>query len=239
MMNDSMKRLRVLIACECSQTVCERFRALGDECYSCDVVDQYGGHPEWHIMRDVRDLLDGDCAFETRDGAAHYVDAWDLIIAHPPCTYLSRTQNQLYDRERLGDEYVDNRIACRERAVAFFLRFARVDCPCAIENPVGCMSRRYRPPTQVIQPYEYGDPATKPTCLWLRGLPRLVPTRIVPTPPAHRFPSSNSMGAWYYATSKLPAKDRARARSKTFPGIAAAMAAQWHAWLAEPFRLVP
>ena len=105
------------------------------------------------------------------------------------------------------------------------------------ENPPGCMSRRYRPPTQVIQPYEYGDPATKPTCLWLRGLPRLVPTRIVQPPPAHRFPSGNSMGAWYYATSK--AKDRARARSKTFPGIAAAMAAQWHAWLAEPFRLVP
>lgn len=234
-----MKRLRVLIACECSQAVCAQFRALGDECYSCDVVDQYGGHPEWHIMRDVRDLLDGDCAFETRDGTAHYVAAWDLIIAHPPCTYLSAAQNGLYDAKRLGAEYVAERLRRREEAERFFLRFARLQCPYAIDNPPGRMSTRWRRPDQVIQPYEYGDSAQKATCLWIQGLPRLIPTNPVEKPPVHVFPSANRMSAWVFATSKLPAKDRARVRSKTFPGIAAAMANQWHAALCGDFRLYP
>lgn len=234
-----MKRLRVLIACECSQTVCAQFRALGDECYSCDIVDQYGGHPEWHIMQDARDLLDGDCAFLTRDGTAHYVEAWDLIIAHPPCTYLSKAQNPQYNAARLGAEYVRARLECRRRAVAFFLRFTRIDCPYAIENPPGFMNAHYMQPTQVVQPWMFGEPFTKATCLWLRGLPRLVPTDPVDPLPAHAFPGSNSAGAWWYETMRMSRKQRARARSKTFQGIAAAMATQWHAWLAGPFRLVP
>ena len=233
------KSLRVLVACECSQTVCKAFRALGDECYSCDVEDQYGGHPEWHVKRNVLDMLNGDIAFTTQDGTDHYVFAWDLIIAHPPCTYLSITQMPLYNRRRMGDAYVDDREKKRERAVQFFLRFTRLDCPYAIENPPGYMNRHYKKPTQTIQPFWFGDAATKATCLWMRGLPRLIPTNIVQPPPCHVFPNSNPMGAWYYETSCLPPSDRARARSKTFDGVANAMATQWHAWLAEPFRLVP
>ena len=231
--------MRVLIACECSQTVCAAFRALGDECYSCDTVDQYGGHPEWHIRRDVLGLLDGDVAFTTQDGTDHYIGAWDLIIAHPPCTYLSLAQNGLYDVARMGADYVAERMRRRDKAIRFFLRFARLQCPSAIENPPGCMSTRWRRPDQVVQPYEYGDPAQKATCLWLHRLPRLIPTNPVDKPPVHVFPSSNSMSSWYYETSKLPAADRARVRSKTFPGIARAMATQWHAWLSGPFRLIP
>lgn len=233
------KALRVLVACECSQTVCKAFRACGDECYSCDVEDQYGGYPEWHVKRNVLDMLNGDIAFTTQDGTDHYVFAWDLIIAHPPCTYLSQAQNKFYDAEKWGDDYVKWRTRCRESAVRFFLRFTRLDCPYAIENPPGYMNGHYMRPTQVIQPYFFGDAAQKATCLWLRGLPRLVPTKIVKIAPPKTFPGSNPMSAWYYETSCLPPKDRARARSKTFDGVANAMATQWHAWLAEPFRLVP
>lgn len=223
--------LKVLIACECSQTVCKEFRLLGDECYSCDLDDEYGGHPEWHIKSDCLPLLKGNCQFVTMDGVSHYVGKWDLIIAHPPCTYLSRTQNQLYDRNRLGDEYVTERERERERAIKFFLAFTKLETPTLIENPIGYMNTHYKKPTQIIQPFEYGDSASKPTCLWLFRLPKLQPTKIVDPPPSHKFPSSNTMGGWYYETMKLPRKDRAKVRSKTFPGIARAIAYQYHRYL--------
>ena len=223
--------LVVLIACECSQTVCGEFRSLGDECYSCDVVDQYGGHPEWHIKCDVLDILHGGCSFRTMDGLQHTIDKWDLIIAHPPCTYLSRAQMNLYDRNRLGDERVDRRIAQRNKAIEFFMQFTETGVPTVIENPVGYMSTHYRKPDQVVEPYDFGDPATKKTCLWLFGLPKLQLGPIVDKPKVHHFPHSNSMGDWFYKTSCLPAKDRARERSKTFPGIARAIAKQYHRFL--------
>lgn len=223
--------LKVLVACECSQTVCTEFRSLGDECYSCDLEQEYGKHPEWHIQGDCVPLLNGDCTFTTNDGHSHYIDHWDCIIAHPPCTYLSRTQLPLYSRERMGDDYVDRRIACREKAIAFFMLFTQLDSPTLIENPVGYMNSHYRKPDQNIEPYQFGDPATKKTSLWLFGLPTLVPTEVVTPPPAHKYPNSNSMGSWYYETMKLPKKERARVRSKTFPGIAKAIAQQYHDYL--------
>lgn len=204
--------MKVLIACECSQTVCAEFRRLGVECYSCDIEQEYGGHPEWHIKGDVLGIIDGDCAFVTTDGVSHYVDRWDLVIAHPPCTYLSGIQNGLYNPDRLGEEYVSERKKKREEGIKFFMKFTRIKSPCLIENPIGCMSTRYRKPNQVIQPWMFGDSATKATCLWLFRLPNLIPTKIVDPGGKHYFEHSCAMGLWYYNTSKYPAKERSRFR---------------------------
>lgn len=219
--------MNILIACECSQTVCKAFRHLGHEAYSCDIEPCYGCRPEWHIKGDCRKYIYGDTTFNTQDGREHYIRKFDIIIGHPPCTYLARVQAPLYNRERFGDEYVNKRLQSQKEAIDFFLLFTRLNCRWCIENPIGLMSKIYRKPDQVIQPFWFGDPATKATCLWLHHLPLLEKTHIVQVPPPHKFPKSHSLGNWYYETSKLPLKDRARARSKTFDGIAQAMAEQW------------
>ena len=172
--------MKVLVACEESQRVCTAFRERGHEAYSCDIIDQSGGHPEWHTMQDVLPLLNGNCEFGTTDGAKHKNDGkWDLIIAHPPCTYLTVTGNRWFNIERYGEKAVQ-RYNCREEAVRFFLEFVNADCAkIAIENPVGIMSTEYRKPDQIIQPYMFGDAAEKKTCLWIKGLPKLKPTEIV------------------------------------------------------------
>ena len=227
--------MKVLIACECSQAICLEFRMLGDEAYSCDLEPEYGGHPEWHILGDARCYLNGDCCAITCDNSIHYIDRWDLVIAHPPCTYLSICQNKYYNRERFGDDYVNKRLREKERAVEFFMLFTDLDVPYLIENPIGCMSKIFRKPDQIIQPWQFGESATKATCLWLNGLPRLTPTKIIKKPAPHAFPKSHAtMSDWYYRTSCLPHKERARARSKTFPGIARAIAQQYHAFLQGP-----
>lgn len=223
--------MRVLIACECSQTVCAEFRGLGVECFSCDIDEEYGGHPEWHIHADVREVMRGHCGFLTQDGATHHVDRWDLVIAHPPCTYLCRAQNHLYDRDRYGDEKVDARIAQREAAIEFFLRFTRLGVPTLIENPIGCMSTIYKRADQCVQPWQFGDSATKATCFWLLGLPKLQIGPCVDPPKPHKYGKSNAMGEFMYKTSCLPYPQRARARSKTFPGIARAIATQYTRYL--------
>ena len=228
-MECAMKPLKILIACECSQQICKRFRALGDECYSCDICDNYGGFDEWHIKGDVRHVLYGDCAFMTQDGKAHYIDKWDLVIAHPPCTYLCRAQNGMYNEKRFGTEKVKKRIELRERAVEFFMIFTKLDCPCVIENPVGYMTKRFRKPDQYIEPYQFGHDASKKTGLWLFGMPKLRPTKVLSHVTMHKFENSNSMSEWYFQTSK--AKDRAKVRSKTFDGIADAIANQYHDYL--------
>lgn len=219
--------MKILIACECSQTVCKAFRDRGHEAYSCDIEPCYGGKPEWHIQRDCTKYIYGDVAFETQNGDKHYVQQFDIVIAHPPCTYLSRVQAPLYNKKRFGNEYVNRRLKSRQEAINFFLLFTRLSCMWCIENPPGLMSKLYRKPDQTIQPFWFGDYATKATCLWLHNLPLLEKTHIVEPPPSHKYPNSNSCGAWFYETSKLPLKDRARARSKTFDGIAQAMAEQW------------
>lgn len=211
-----MRKLRILLACEESQAVTKEFRALGHEAYSCDLLPCSGGHPEWHIQGDVTELLR---------------QKWDAIIAFPPCTFLTVTGNRWFNVERYGEKAI-KRHEEREHAIRFFKLFAEVDCECvAIENPVGIMSSTWRKPDQIVQPYQFGDAFEKKTCLWLKGLPTLQHTAHVKPPERLRFESGKSMPAWYAEAWKLPAAERSTLRSKTFPGIAKAMAEQWSAYL--------
>lgn len=220
--------MNILVACEESQAVTIELRRLGHTAYSCDIIPCSGGHPEWHIQSDVLPLLNGFVKFQTADGAEHSVDGrWDMIIAFPPCTFLTVTGNRWFNVERYGDKAV-KRYKDRAEAIKFFMAFANADCDkIAIENPVGIMSSEWRKPNQIINPYQFGDPFEKKTCLWLKGLPELKPTNIVDVPPRKRYSSGKTMPAWYDAAWHLPKEERAKIRSKTFPGVAAAMAEQW------------
>lgn len=220
--------MKVLVACEESQAVCKEFRRLGHEAYSCDLIECSGGHPEWHIMQSVTPLLNGRCEFETMDGEKHEIPGkWDMILAFPPCTYLTVTGNRWFDVVKYGYK-AQSRWNDRCIAITFFLTLAFADCDrIAIENPVGCMSTYYRKPDQIIQPYMFGDPFEKKTCLWLKGLPELKATNIVEPPPRKQFDSGNTMPSWYAEAWHLPKEERAKLRSKTFPGVAKAMAEQW------------
>lgn len=204
--------MRILVACEESQAVTIELRRLGHEAYSCDIQDCSGGHPEWHIKGDALELLKLK---------------WDMIIAHPPCTYLTVTGNRWFNVDRYGEK-ATQRHKNRRDAVEFFMSFANADCPrIAIENPIGHMSTAYRKPDQIIHPYMFGDPARKATCLWLKGLPPLKPTNIV-EPIVIKYKNGKGTDSpWHMETMKLPPAERAKARSKTFPGIARAMAEQW------------
>ena len=158
------------------------------------------------------------------DGVEHFIDKWDLIIAHPPCTYLTVTGNRWFNVEKYGDK-ARERIKLREEAIEFFMTIANADCEhIMIENPVGVMSTRWRKPDQTIQPWWFGDPYEKRTCLWLKGLPPLVKTNEVKPEARQQLVSGKSMPTWY---SNAPKKDRAKIRSQTFPGFAKAMAEQW------------
>lgn len=229
--------MKILVACEESQTVTIEFRKLGHEAYSCDIEPCSGGHPEWHIQQDVLKVLSpGDNGygykkyinFTTVDGTYHILEEkWDMIIAFPPCTYLTVTGNRWFNVERYGDKAIQ-RIKDRKEAIKFFMMFANADCEkVVIENPVGIMSTEWRKPDQIIQPYEFGDPYEKKTCLWIKGLPKLIPVNQVEPPPRTQFESGKSMPTWYAEAWKLPKEERAKLRSKTFPGIAKAMAEQW------------
>ena len=204
--------MRILLACEESQAVTKELRDLGHEAYSCDLEPCSGGYPEWHLQQDVTELLK---------------QKWDMIIAFPPCTYLTVTGNRWFNIERYGDKAI-KRHAARKEAIDFFMMFANADCEkIAIENPVGVMSSEWRKPNQIINPYQFGDAFEKKTCLWLKGLPELKPTNIVEPPKRTEFKSGKTMPAWYADAWKLPKEERAKLRSKTFPGIAKAMAEQW------------
>ena len=220
--------MNVLVACEESQRVCIAFRERGHNAFSCDIELCSGGHPEWHIMQDVIPLLNGRCCFKTMDGIDHLIDGkWDLIIAFPPCTYLTVTGNRWFNIDRYGEKAIQ-RHKDRKYAIDFFMTFANADCEkIAIENPVGIMSNEWRKPNQIINPWQFGDAFEKKTCLWLKGLPELTPTNIVEIPPRKKFDSGKSMPSWYAEAWRLPKEERAKLRSKTFPGIANAMAAQW------------
>ena len=212
--------MKVLVACEESQRVCISFRERGHESYSCDIQDQSGGHPEWHIIQDVLPLLNGNCEFETTDGVKHKITSkWDLIIAHPPCTYLSNVgAPHLFNK-------VDHSIKDKERyqnglkAKDFFMKFISADCDrIVVENPTPMTIWNLPKYTQAIQPYFFGEPFKKRTCLWIKGLKPLVPTNIV-----ENAEPTTVAGNWY----NKGGKDRARNRSKTFWGVARAMATQW------------
>jgi hypothetical protein len=203
--------VNVLIACECSGTVRDAFMAKGHNAWSCDIQpDDTGGL--FHIT---------GCAIE-----ALKAEDWDLVIAHPPCTYLTVTANKwLKDQppRKSGALVGAARREARQKGIEFFMEFAKLKCKYAIENPVGCISSEWRKPDQIIQPYEYGHKEPKKTCLWLQGLPKLKPTKFV-EPEYHTTTSGKRMPKWYAYADK---KDRSKTRSKTFKGIADAMADQW------------
>ena len=225
--------MKVLIACECSQTVCKEFRKLGHEAYSCDIEECYGGHPEWHILGDCIEILRGGQMFKTEDGSAHNIDKCDLIIAHPPCTYLSNAATRSHSLKGATLEQINERTAKRIQAQEFFMKFANVNCEkVAIENPVGVMNTVYRKPDQIIEPYQFAESeddkenyVTKRTCLWLKGLNALKTNDLQKPDNAKlygRHPSGKAR-CW----EEMVKGDRATVRSKTFLGIAKAMAEQW------------
>ena len=228
--------MKVLVACEESQAVCIEGRKLGHEVYSCDILECSGGHPEWHIQGDVIPLLNGNCAFKTMGGIEHSIDGeWDLIIAFPPCTHLAVSGAAWFDKKR-----ADGR---QREGIEFFCQFFNADCDrIAIENPVGIISgdyiQKYFPdiarkyglpikPTQKIHPWQFGDSFEKTTCLWLIGLQPLTPTNIVDRGEFITHKSGKVKPKWFADAFKLPPEERAKVRSKTFPGIAKAMAEQW------------
>lgn len=230
--------MNVLVACEESQRVCTAFRERGHNAFSCDILPCSGGHPEWHIQGDVLEVLNPDIQtpygsqfygiwFRTMDGLPHKVKgSWDIIIAHPPCTYLTVTGNRWFNIEKYGEKAI-GRCEKREDAIDFFMNFVNADCPrVAIENPVGIMSTRYRKPDQYIEPFMFGDMEKKKTGLWLKGLPLLKPSNIV-EPVIVRCKSGANEPRWHMETMHLEKDERSRVRSKTFPGIAGAMAEQW------------
>lgn len=223
----------VLVACEESQAVCTAFRERGHEAWSCDIQECSGGHPEWHICGDVLPVLNGDCTFITQDGHTHtHTGRWDLIIAHPPCTYLSNAGAARLYKIIDGETYINrNRFEKGMDAKEFFTQFLNANCErIAIENPTPSGVYRLPKPTQAIQPYEYGHEFMKRTCLWLKGLPMLKPTNIV-----------KPKGSWVSCGSKnadgSPRSNKGETfrdsytKSKTFPGIARAMAEQWGGYL--------
>ena len=220
--------MKILVACEESQAVTIELRKLGHEAYSCDIEPCSGGHPEWHIQSDVLRLINGWATFTTADGEYHSTVIyckWDMIIAFPPCTYLSNAGAcRLYPKKGQLDMA---RYAKGLEAKAFFLKFLNADCPkIAVENPVSSTVFEMPKHTQDIQPYQFGHPVTKKTRLWLKGLPVLTPTDIV-TPEAPYVPAGTSRkDPTKYGRAFRTGKD-AKQRSKTFPGIARAMAEQW------------
>lgn len=200
---------RVLIACEESQAVTKEFRNLGIEAYSCDILETSGENPEWHYRCDVRDVINQN---------------WDMVIAFPPCTDLATSGAKHFAKKRES--------GVQQASIEFFLLFTKLQVKyVAIENPIGIMSTVYRKPDQIINPYQFGHSVNKKTCLWLKSLPLLKPTNIVEKDEFIVFPSGKKMSKFYYETSCLPHNQRSLARSKTFHGIAKAMAEQWGAAL--------
>ena len=222
--------MKVLVACEESQRVCCAFREKGHEAFSCDIVEPSGGHPEWHIKGDALKVINGRCEFMTMDGTKHKIDGtWDLLIAHPPCTLLSNAGARwLYKGGELNVLRYEQGLAAK----SFFMNFYNADCKrIAIENPIPSTVYGLPKYNQIIQPYDFGHPVSKKTCLWLKGLPQLMPTKIV-EPQKYREIRQKSgkvrKSCWTMDCGKpFGGEDRARLRSKTFPGIAKAMAEQW------------
>ena len=210
--------MKVLIACEESQAVTKAFRALGHKAYSCDILPCSGGHKEWHLQGDVFNYIN---------------QGWDLMIAHPPCTYLSVSgARHLYNKDKTPNV---ERYKNQAEALNFVQRLMDVDIPrIAIENPISVISSHIRKPDQIIQPYWFGDSASKSTCLWLKNLPKLIPTNMVDKGEFKDWIDKKSgkvkrQALWYYEALQQAknAEERRTLRSKTFKGIAEAMATQW------------
>ncbi|HCW08872.1 MAG TPA: hypothetical protein DGG95_16065 [Cytophagales bacterium] len=220
-----MKKLLILVTCEESQAVTKAFRALGHEAYSNDIIECSGGHPEWHLQMDALKALK--------------LKKWDLIIAFPPCTYLTISANKWYKDQparKSGALVGEARRQARREAIKFFMEFVNADCEhIAIENPVGIMSTKWRKPNQIVQPYQFGQPESKKTCLWLKGLPNLIHTNVLPKPACGYWANQTSDGQnKVLVDGKWIAYNDPRTaslRSKTYKGIAEAMAWQWSEYL--------
>ena len=233
--------MNVLVACEESQAVCKAFRKRGHNAFSCDILDCSGGHPEWHFKQDVLQVIPNHGGI-LENGLEYYLpngEKWDLMIAHPPCTYLAVSgakwfyhpeDKDLPIEKRRPHPKFPNRAKDREDGAKFFMKLANADIDrIAIENPIGIMSSRYRKPDQIVQPYYFGDKASKTTCLWLKNLPELKPTKMVDKGEYIEFGSGKKLAKWYSdaLTKTKSAEERQKIRSKTFPGFAKAMAKQW------------
>ena len=214
--------------------MCKAFRAKGHNAFSCDIQECSGGHPEWHIQCNVETVLkdnyhmDGwftGIVIRTMDGVNHFIPKWDMIIAHPPCTDLAVSGARWFKEKQ-----ADGR---QQASIEFFMKFTDLDCSkVAIENPVSIMSSIYRKPDQIIQPYQFGHPVSKKTCLWLKGLPKLIPTDIVEpgSMDKHGFTDGGFLQAARDENGKILAWNdprTAKIRSRTYSGIAQAMAEQW------------
>lgn len=224
------ENIKVLVACEESQTICKAFRKLGFDAYSCDLLPCSGGHPEWHFQQDIFEVLNNG-------------DQWDLMIAHPPCTMIAGSSVQWlshpddkklpFSDRRPHPKYPNRRNDMLE-SIEFVKKLYNSNIKrIAIENPVGLLNTRWRKPDQIIQPYHFGDEATKTTCLWLKNLPALKHTSIVGKGERTVFSSGKSHPKWYadaLANSKTK-QERQTLRSKTFQGIADAIADQWGSFL--------
>lgn len=245
-----MKKLNVLVACEESQAVTKEFRALGHNAYSCDLLECSGGHPEWHFNVDVFEIIENKGGQLQNGKKIKIKGDWDLMIAHPPCTYLAVSGAKWYyhpedhnlptELRRPHPRYPD-RARHREEAVNFFLKLTKVPIKyIVIENPIGIISSRWRPPNQIIQPFMFGDEARKTTCLWTINLPKkLEPTKIVGEGERIYFKSGKSQPKWYSdaLVKAKTAEERRTMRSKTFLGMAKAMAEQWTSFIFEESKV--
>ena len=203
--------MKILVGCEESQAVTKELRKLNHEAYSCDILECSGGFPEWHIQGDIIEQLD---------------KGWDMLIAFPPCTDLCSSGARWFTQE-----IADGR---QQQGIDFFMSMINAPIPkIAVENPIGIMSTKYRKPDQIIHPWMFGDKASKSTCLWLKGLPLLLPTEIVDKGEFIEFTSKKGVkkrqAKWYFDALKNAKTnaERSTLRSKTFQGIAKAMATQW------------
>jgi len=240
MKNNKFKALNILVACEESQTVTKQLRKLNHNAFSCDILSCSGGHPEWHFNQDIFKVIKNNGGVLQNGNTKILKNNWDIMIAHPPCTYLAVSGAQWFyhpedkhlptEKRRPHPRY-PTRARDREKAIMFFRKLwkAPID-KIAIENPIGVISStKIGKPTQIVHPFMFGDKARKTTCLWLKNLPPLVPTDIVSEGERIYFKSGKSQPKWYsdaFVKSKSH-EERRKMRSKTFPGIARAMAEQW------------
>lgn len=232
----------ILVGCEESQAITKAFRKLGHEAYSNDLLECSGGHPEWHIIGDVLNVMEGGM-FKTQNGKHIFIEKWDLAVFHPPCTYLSSSGVQWLSHPDDKDLPFEERrphpkYPTRRQDMLDSVEFVKAlyDAPIkhiAIENPIGLLSSKWRKPDQIIQPWMFGDEATKSTCLWLKNLPLLTPTNIVGKGEKVVYASGKSHPKWYAdALAKAKTKEeRQTLRSKTFPSIADALASQYSEYL--------
>jgi hypothetical protein len=231
--------MNVLIACEESQAVCKAFRNFGVNAYSCDILPSSGGHPEWHFNCDIFKIIEDKGGILENGEVLHIDGAWDLMVAHPPCTYLSVSGARWYyhpddkhlpTNKRRPHPRFPNRRKHQEDALEFFIKLFEADIEkIAIENPVGVVSTQYRKPDQTVHPWMFGDEASKATCLWLKNLPLLTPTNIVGKGERVVLSSGRSLPKWYSDSfhTSISTEQRRTLRSKTFQGFADAIVKQW------------